>query len=359
MVRDKVITGAVRQAYRRCMPAAVHPVVILFLEMPFDQVDVNAHPAKIEIRFHNQRDIFDLVQETIERAISRGAGIPEFEAHGERTYPMEQSWKQKAYSGNAEAVSATASLYYPSVSESQSDTEQRVIPLPPSDKRNEYPRPGANHAGLRIHPEMLLDSDREEGEALLAGPVRILGQYRNSYIIASDGKGLLIIDQHVAHERILYENLANSMKNREVETQGLLDPLTIDLAPQQKAFIEKVMPELRRNGFHVESFGGASIIVRSVPAITGETDYRELLKEILEDLDVEDRGMDIDVIRDRIAVSTACRAAVKINTPLTMEKMQWLIDQLARTKIPTSCPHGRPIILRFSNYEIEKKFGRL
>ncbi|MBN2317813.1 MAG: DNA mismatch repair endonuclease MutL [Acidobacteria bacterium] len=359
MVRDKVITGALREAYRRCMPAAAYPVVVLFLELPYDQVDVNAHPAKTEIRFHNQSSIYNLVRQSIERAISQDAGVPEFEPQKVRTYPVEMSGKETQYVKDAGIVPETASLIYPPVSENPAGTDPQEFQFPSQGKVYEYPATVENHKALRIQTDMLLGSKRESGEPLLPESVRILGQYRDSYIIASDRQGLLIIDQHVAHERILYEKLANSMKNREVETQGLLNPFTIDLAPHQSAFIERVIPELQRSGFQVESFGGASIIVRSVPAIAGESDYRELLKEILENLEKEEREVDIDRIRDRIAVSAACRAAIKVNMPLSMEKMQWLVEQLARTRIPTSCPHGRPIILRFSNYEIEKRFGRV
>ncbi len=120
-----------------------------------------------------------------------------------------------------------------------------------------------------------------------------------------------------------------------------------------------MMPELNRNGFQVELFGRASVLIRSVPAVAGDSDCRKLLSEILEGLEIEERTLDVDRIRDRIAVRTACRAAIKINMPLTMEKMQWLLDQLALTRIPTNCPHGRPIILRFTMYEIERNFGRI
>jgi DNA mismatch repair protein MutL len=188
--------------------------------------------------------------------------------------------------------------------------------------------------------------------------IRILGQLQDSYIIASDSQGLLIIDQHVAHERILYEKLATSMKSDAVETQGLLIPFSIDLSPHQMALIEKVMPELNRNGFQLEHFGGASILIRSVPAVAKDSDCQKLLTEILDGLELEDRALDLEKIRDRIAVGTACRAAIKVNMPLTVEKMQWLIDQLALTRTPTNCPHGRPILLRFSTFEIERNFGR-
>lgn len=371
MVRDKVIAGAVRQAYRRCMPATVYPVVILFLELPYDQVDVNAHPAKTEIRFHNQKSVFNLVQETIEQAISKNTSIPEFERNPIRSYP--------SAGGGMVAPGVSESDYFPPALPMESPDPvpamETMHPAQHSDipsyaPQNSFHRPseksvdgipasGEDHSALKIQQDMLLDSKKNEGRLFQTESLRIMGQFRDSYIIAGDRQGLLIIDQHVAHERIIYERLATAMKEKDVETQGLLTPYSLDLAPHQIALIEKVMPELERNGYRVEPFGGTSILVRTVPAVAGESDSRELLKEILENLEAEDRGLDIERIRDRIAVSTACRAAIKINMPLSMEKMQWLIDQLGHTKIPVSCPHGRPIILRFSNYEIEKKFGRV
>ena len=123
--------------------------------------------------------------------------------------------------------------------------------------------------------------------------------------------------------------------------------------------IEQAMPELNRSGFQIEPFGGRSVLIRSVPAIAGDSDIIKLLSEILEGIESEERTLDVERMRDRIAVATACRAAIKVNTPLAMEKMQWLIDELSRTRIPTNCPHGRPILLRFTTYEIERNFGRI
>jgi len=359
MVRDKVIMGAVRQAYRRCMPGAAYPVVILFLELPYDQVDVNAHPAKTEIRFHNQRAVFNLVQETIARALSHNPVVPGFEQQGLRSYASDFPVADVSGVRDTEENKGNNNYGYPPVPESSHKSQQNAFPYPQQGSSNEFNGPTEDHSTLRIEQNMLLDSEKEPGRLLHSETVRILGQFRDSYIIAGDREGLLIVDQHVAHERILYEKLATSMKNRAVESQGLLTPLTIELAPHHVAFIEKVMPELQESGFQVENFGGDSILVRSVPAIAGDSDCRELLIEILENLEAEDRGLDIEGIRDRIAVKTACQAAIKINTPLSMEKMQWLIDKLSYTQNPTNCPHGRPIILRFSSYEIEKKFGRI
>jgi DNA mismatch repair protein MutL len=358
MVRDKVITGAVRQAYRRCMPAAAYPVAILFLELPYDQVDVNAHPAKTEIRFHNQRAVFNLVLETIEKSLSHNAVVAEFDPQGGRPY---SGLPVTDIPGVGESGEIDNKNYFrpAPVSESNYETRQPAFQYSQGKSSQEIYATREDHSTLQIHQNLLLDSERASSGVFQPETVRILGQFRDSYIIAGDSQGLLIIDQHVAHERILYEKLATSMKNKTVERQGLLTPISIDLAPHQVALIEKVMPELQESGFRVEPFGGTSILVRSVPAIAGNSDCRELLREILENLETEDRSLDIEGIRDRIAVKTACRAAIKINTPLSMEKMQWLIDQLASTQIPTNCPHGRPILLRFSSYEIEKKFGRI
>lgn len=360
MVRDKVITSAVRKAYRNCMPASAYPVVILFLELPFEEVDVNAHPAKTEIRFRDQNTVHSLVLDSIERALVQNASIPSYQHQAGRFQALPEN--QPAFppvrlntpaEGNRDVFDFTPPSAAPNPFQRALNYPFREVPAGILGKREE------SHASLRVLPEMLYGSPSEAGRPFQPEAIRILGQLQESYIIASDAQGLLIIDQHVAHERILYEKLASAIQGSVVEAQGLLVPISLELAPHQVALMERVMPELRGNGFEIEGFGGTSVLVRSVPAIAGDSDCRKLLAEILDDLEAEDRTLDVERIRDRIAVSTACRAAIKINTPLTPEKMQWLIDQLALTRIPTNCPHGRPIILRFSLYEIERNFGRV
>ncbi len=359
MVRDKVITSAIRQAYRNCIPASAYPVVILFLEMPFEAVDVNAHPAKTEVRFRDQGTVHRLILGTVDRALVQNAAIPGY-AHRPDGVSVHGNAAIPTISTLPESIPFRDAGAFDFVFPASSDPFQRALNYPfrevsyASDAQDKE-----NHHSLRMLPNMLFNSAVESRSAFQSEGIRILGQLRGSYIIACDSQGLLIIDQHVAHERILYEKMAAAMQNNRVETQGLLVPISLELPPHQIALLEKMMPELNQNGFQVERFGGSAVLVRSVPAIARDSDCQKLLSEILEGLEQEERTLDVERIRDRIAVGTACRAAIKINMPLTMEKMQWLLDQLAQTRIPMNCPHGRPIILRFTMYEIERNFGRI
>ncbi len=357
MVRDKVISSAVRKAYRNCLPASAYPVVILFVELPFDQVDVNAHPAKTEIRFRDQSTVHDLIFKAIDEALARSTVIP--------PYRYQAIGQQIA--GQASDFGAQRSANLPSDDGMAYGTVAEPVSSHPFQPALEYlSRPVASppertydQGALKAVPEMLLNSAMKPETTFSPPAVRILGQLQESYIIACDSQGLLIIDQHAAHERILYEKLAQQIKKNSVETQGLLVPILLDLSPHQVAWLEKVMPELAQNGFQVEHFGGTSILIRTVPAIASGVDCRKLVSEILDGLEASERTVDIQEVRDRIAVAVACKAAVKANMSLTVEKMQWLLDQLALTRMPTNCPHGRPTMLRFSLGQIERNFGRI
>lgn len=358
MVRDKVITSAVRQAYRNSMPASAYPVALLFVQLPYDEVDVNAHPAKIEIRFRQQNAVHDLIRDAIQRAIIQSKSIPVYEHR-------ENIWNSAAgmaapFGTMPEPEHSRSTPFDFTPPRSAPDPFRRAFNYPFREAPYISPSPQENHQTMRVRPDLLLGGEPSEQRSpfnLLGA--RILGQIQDSYIIACDNDGLLIIDQHVAHERILYEKNAEAMRQRSVETQGLLVPLTLELAPHQIVVLQRVTPELNRNGFQVECFGGNSILIRSVPAIAKEYDCRKLLTEILEGLETADRTLDVETIQDKIAVSMACRGAIKVHMSLTLEKMQWLMDELSKARIPTNCPHGRPIILRFSLYEIERNFGRI
>jgi len=358
MVRDKVIASAVRQAYQNCMPSSAFPVVLLFLTLPYEEVDVNAHPAKIEIRFRRQAIVHDLIRESILGAMVKGKSIAAFEHRG-------TEWMPNRTTGNA-PMSAAAPAFPLSENialqltpaTSQGDVFQTAFSYPFREMTALAEKSMEEHQAMKIRADMLLSSPVQETKPFQAMGVRILGQIHESYIVATDKDGLLIIDQHVAHERILYEKLAGTGLRNEVESQGLLVPITVELPPHQVVLLEKVRGELESSGLRVEHFGGNTVLVRSVPAIASNCDCQRRLEEILEGVEREERTLDVQRIRDKIAVSTACHAAIKVHTPLSAEKMHWLLDELSLTRIPTNCPHGRPIILRFSLYEIERNFGR-
>ena len=351
MIRDKVIMSAVRQAYQNCIPASAYPVALVFLTVPHDQVDVNAHPAKTEIRFRQQSLVHDLVRDSILEALTRSRSVAGYEFR-----PAAPPVSPYAGTGDARA-DIPLNLTVPPVA--ANDPFQRAFDYPFREVVQPLPVQTVDHESMHLRGDMLWGAATETVRPFHSGGVRILGQIQESYIIACDSYGLLIIDQHVAHERIIYEKLAAAMRRDGVETQGLLVPLSVELAPHQIAQLKSIAPELVHSGFEIEQFGGNTVLIRSVPSIARECDCRKLLSEILEGLDREERTLDVDRIRDRMAVSTACRAAIKVHMPLTVEKMQWLLDELSQTKIPTNCPHGRPIILRFSLYEIERNFGRI
>ena len=192
----------------------------------------------------------------------------------------------------------------------------------------------------------------------LTPDIRPLGQLEDSFIVATDSEGLLLIDQHVAHERILFDKYRRLEGSRRVESQNLLVPETFDLTPAQAAAFDEVSEELERLGFSLMRLSGRTVAVRAVPAELPASEARNLLAEILDAVDTEKRGRAREHLRERVAASLACRAAIKINTPLTEEKMRWLITRLLQTSSPTTCPHGRPVILRLTKRDIERGFQR-
>jgi DNA mismatch repair protein MutL len=188
--------------------------------------------------------------------------------------------------------------------------------------------------------------------------IRPLGQLEESFIIATDDEGLLLIDQHVAHERILFDKYRRLEASRPAESQNLLLPETFDLTPAQAAAFDAIAEELETYGFGLMRLSGRTVAVRAVPADLPPGEARNMLTEVLDTVDAEKRGAARATLRDEIAASLACRAAIKINTPLAVEKMRWLIDRLLLTSSPTTCPHGRPVILRLATRDIEKGFHR-
>jgi len=181
----------------------------------------------------------------------------------------------------------------------------------------------------------------------------------SSFIIAVNGQGLWIVDQHVAHERVLFEQHLEARRAGKVESQRMLMPMIVELSPRQIVIFEKITEELVANGFEVEPMGRKSFAIQAVPAGIVTSDAEKLLTEILDGIERENAAISIDTLQAKIAASTACHAAIKVNMPLDQTKMERLLAALARTDCPMSCPHGRPVVLRYSVKEIERAFQRI
>ena len=197
----------------------------------------------------------------------------------------------------------------------------------------------------------------EPGELALH-KVHPIAQLHESFIIAIDDEGMLLIDQHVAHERILFDKFRRSEADRPIESQNLLLPETIDLTPAQSVAFELIEDDLAALGFGVMKLSGRTVAIKAIPTDLPAAEARNLLAEILDHVELDKRGAAKQTLRDDIAASLACKAAIKINMKLTPEKMQWLVDRLLLTSSPTTCPHGRPVILRLTMKDIERGFHR-
>jgi len=344
LVRDKIIMHAVGEAYRNVLPSGTYPVVILFVTVPFEDVDVNVHPAKTEVRFKHQSYIHDSIRDAIVAGLTSDKTIVAMQSTAGSISPyglpapsprVPDSW-----AGDDPILNAPFSLHAPPV----------VLEGQPRPLELSYGRADAT-ADARPEPTYA-DFDRVKHE------LRPLGQLRDSFIVATDLTGLILIDQHVAHERVLFENYLRQKLAGMLEVQRLLMPIVVELPPRQVVILESIVPELMQNGFEVEPFGPKTIAIKTAPAILKAGAVEKLLRELLDGLERETQVMNIDALKRKIAATVSCHAAIKINTPLDETRMRWLLGELMKTDVPTVCPHGRPIILRYDLREIERAFKR-
>jgi len=377
LVRDRLILHAIHEAYRNILPPAVFPATLLFLEMPYDEVDVNVHPAKIEVRFRRSQLVHDFARDAIRQALMGARPIASFAAAAAAT-PQTGGSGNGTFSGGitpATVESGVPRAIIPPVEEvgvgSDGGFDLTRATLGPVEQR--IPFTSGTAFGAAVAPAETSSSGN--WAANLAAPsadapaslprtehiadLKPLGQVSASFIVAVNGEGLWIVDQHVAHERVLFEQHLEARRAGRVESQRMLMPLVIELSPRQIVTLEKIAEELFANGFEVEPMGPKSVAIQAVPAGVGAPDADKLLTEILDGIERENAAISIETLQAKIAASTACHAAIKVNTPLEQSKMEWLLDALAKTDCPMSCPHGRPVVLRYSMKEIEKAFHRI
>ena len=361
LIRDRVLLHAIQAAYHNILPAHCFPVVLLFLEMPYTEVDVNVHPSKTEVRFRHQQFVHDLVRETLRECLAASKPISTFPI-GASTAPLPPS----AEAGVPPPENRESR--FPRAARFPRDEQLRLTPPPLPPREQPLPLespPGSFSAiqapwtpeGQRVaEPAVEIPSESIPSELAQLKP---LGQIRDSFIVASSPSGLWLIDQHVAHERVLFEQLLQQWGKSSMESQRLLMPHILRLSPAQSALWSQIAEELAAAGFEAEPFGQNTVAVKSVPAGVKADDVERLLGEIMENLEKESRALSPETIRHKIAASVACHAAIKVNMPLDQQKMEWLIGELAATYHPMSCPHGRPVVLKYEMKEILKAFHRI
>jgi DNA mismatch repair protein MutL len=379
LVRDRLILHAIHEAYRNILPSNVFPATLLFLEMPYDEVDVNVHPAKIEVRFRRSQFVHDFTRDAIRQALMSARPIASFAAAAAgSSQNANVASLSNAPSMDPTAPSIVPRAIIPAMEEiglgsgvgSDGGFDLTGAPLQPIEQRFTF-EPGAAFDAPSIAaeppaPNWAANFAGANGDAPATLPhpdeiadLKPLGQVSSSFIVAVNGEGLWLVDQHVAHERVLFEQHLEARRAGKVESQRMLMPLILELSPRQLVIYEKIAEELAANGFEVEPMGPRSVAIQAAPAgITG-SDAEKLLTEILDGIERENAAISIETLQAKIAASTACHAAIKINMPLDQTKMEWLLAALAKTDCPMSCPHGRPVVLRYSIKEIEKAFHRI
>jgi DNA mismatch repair protein MutL len=379
LIRDRLIQHALTEAYRNILPPTVYPVVLLFLEMPSGEVDVNVHPSKTEVRFRQQSVMHDFVRDSVRAALMKARPVPQFMTEINAHPTASASFTPGSCSGPRESVAPRA-MY--ASAESQGFTLQAPVP-PPITERFHFGVEGIaidGNAALSLvrAPQPVSDviendscvpplpddavalSDVSNNDlAPLLASLKPLGQIRDSFILAVNHEGLWIVDQHVAHERVLFEKVLKQRAAQKVESQRLLMPLLLELTPAQQAVFAEISEELNQNGFEAEPFGARSVAIKIAPAGVEASQIEHMLHELLDQFSREEQALNMEKVRARIAASIACHAAIKVNMPLQQNKMEWLLAELAKTECPMSCPHGRPVVLRYSMKDIQKAFKRI
>ena len=411
LIRDRLLMHAITEAYRNVIPPTSFPVVLLFLEMPPEEVDVNVHPAKTEVRFRQQSLVHDFVRDSLRTALIQARpaagflashaapaaspslmppaasplpGAPDSEpeafvdaTHGAEPFhltprlpsPVPGRLPFDARALNADGWGnpggwggehqrawgeAAAALFQPAVSL----PVDGCSPISADSTAN-----GSGAAGATAAATAQIEAEQAAANLNHLGSLRPLAQLRESFILAAGDDGLWIIDQHVAHERILFEKILRDRQVEKVQRQRLLMPVLVELKPWQMVVFARIAEELDRNGFEVEPFGPQTLAVKAAPVGLEGAALERMLAEVIEQSAVDSgeakQNEELEAVRTRIAASIACHSAIKVNTALDPARMEWLLLELAKTSHPTSCPHGRPIALLYSWKEIQRAFHRI
>ncbi len=399
LIRDRLLLHAITEAYRNVIPPTSFPVVLLFLEMPPEEVDVNVHPAKTEVRFRQQSHVHDFVRDSLRTALVNARPAAEFLAAIGSQPTASPSLMPQAASplpgvpesdpntpADAEAFQLTPRV--PPPVPGTLPFNGRGLPDGPPDGNFDLqawgaaaealltpdsqqaagdcspnPNGATGYGGTAAVATALIEAEQAANSLNHLGALKPLGQLRDSFILAAGDDGLWIIDQHVAHERVLFEKILHDRQVERVQRQRLLMPLLVELKPEQMVVFARIAEELEVNGFEVEPFGPQTLAVKAAPVGLEGAELERTLAEVIDQSSADSgepaQNEALTRLRSRIAASIACHSAIKVNTHLDPKRIEWLLLELAKTRHPTSCPHGRPIALLYSWKEIQRAFLRI
>ena len=331
-INDRTLSAAMMSAYGELIPKGNYPVYILFFEIDPERIDVNVHPTKSEIKFADQHMLFSLLRGAVLRTLKKDDVIPGFHSHNSPIQRLDRPRFKTSISSELQINPDQTSIDFDSKPDI-GETQQH----PPAHSSSPF-LPGA--------PEKTAEQD--DG--------KMLWQLHNKYILAQIKSGMVIIDQHAAHERILYEKVKHLMDSQSATSQQLLFPHTIELSTDDFEYLMEILPFLHKIGFILKGFGGRTIVVEGVPSDMRKTDTDHLIQNILDEYKMK-QGTEVD-IRERVAKSVACRSAIMTGERLSRNSMNALIDQLFACETPYFCPHGRPTIITLTLDELDERFER-
>ena len=345
-VRDRLLVGAVNRVLRAAGSGFGGSRVVLLLTAPPDSIDVNVHPAKTEVRFARSGSVFSLVERALRGVITSGQGqvdVYQFDSLGPSPMPSPHAAESPAVSWGAPTGQPSGPSLFPHPVYQPTEGGEILLDNP----RLGQPVTTGHASGAKARA-----TDTPFG--------RLIGQYRRSFILLEDQHGLVIVDQHVAHERVLYDKILRQLHGEQAPSQRLLTPLLLEIDESRAAALPRAISELGRIGLEADLFGAETIRITSLPPELDAEDAKKMVEEILE------RATELDglpervteILREELAASLSCRAAIKVNHDLAEIEQRALLEDLAHTDNPYRCPHGRPIILRLSQEEMERRLGR-
>ena len=311
LIQSRALTYALEEAYQGFLMERRRPLAVIHLTIPHQEVDVNVHPAKLEVRFRQEREVFSKLQRAVRSALVAHAPVPTVRSGFTHSGPAAASYTTPPQGLQARQA---LSLFAPEAWQAPQATPRQIAPT-----------------------------------------LRVLGQMQNLYVVAEGPEGMYLVDQHAAHERVLYEKVKSELGDTGLQAQGLLEPVVVEATPQQEEALEAYRAQWSRYGFDLEAFGQRSYLLRGLPAFLSDADPLEALLAVLEDMDMGKESGDWE---ERMARSIACHSAVRAGKTLQREEMEALLAQLEATGQPNTCPHGRPTMVHLSAAHLEREFGR-